>query len=180
MHAHKNDTQVLPGYGVKEFVCLSVCYKLWPQLFDLSSNQNQNTFEKKFASLAARAVFVTSFMLQKQLIYILKPRLTCFTQSVRKQTSWDSQDWRVNIFDFLAVNNNPNLPHSQGVWYFPHKFHLYLIYSSVRGLLIPLFISFFPFIGFPRLWTTLLGLLDIPQPQCHLCHGKIPKLEWGC
>ena len=55
------------------------------RLFDLSSNQNQKTFEKRFAALAARAVFVSSFMLQKQL-----------------------------IFDFLAGNNSPKSPHSQG------------------------------------------------------------------
>ena len=33
--------------------------------FDLSSNQNQKPFEKKFADLAARAAFVSSFLLQK-------------------------------------------------------------------------------------------------------------------
>ena len=38
-------------------------------LFDLSSNQNQKPFAKKFATLAARAVFVSLFLLQKQLIY---------------------------------------------------------------------------------------------------------------
>ena len=65
-----------PVYGVKEFVCLSVCYKLWPQL---------------------------------------------------------SQDWlnrmgkKKLIYDFLAGNNYPDSPHSQGVWNLPHKFHLYLI-----------------------------------------------------
>ena len=54
------------------------------RLFDLSSNQNQKPFEKKFATLAARAVFVSSFLLQKQLIY-----------------------------DFLAGNNYTNQPHLQ-------------------------------------------------------------------
>ena len=33
-------------------------------LFDLSSNQNQKAIEKKFAHLAARAVFVSPFFLQ--------------------------------------------------------------------------------------------------------------------
>ena len=47
-------------------------------------NQNQNPFEKKLATLAARAVFVNLFF-QKQLIY-----------------------------DFLAGNNYPDSPHSQG------------------------------------------------------------------
>ena len=51
----------------------------------LSSNQNQKPFEKKFATLAASAVFVSLFFLQKQLIY-----------------------------DFSTVNNYPDLPHSQG------------------------------------------------------------------
>ena len=69
-------------YGAKESVCLSVCYK---RLFDLSSNQNQKPFEKKFAGLAARAVFVILFLLQIQLIY-----------------------------DFLTGNNYPNSPHLQG------------------------------------------------------------------
>ena len=54
-------------------------------LIDLSSNQNQKPFEKKFAELAARAVFVSRFLLQKQLIY-----------------------------DFLGGNNYPDLPHLQG------------------------------------------------------------------
>ena len=31
------------------------------------------------------------------------------------------------IFDFLAGNNYPHSPHSQGVWHLLHKFHLYLI-----------------------------------------------------
>ena len=56
------------------------------RLFDLSFNQNQKSFEKKFAHLAARAVFVNWFLLQKQLIY-----------------------------DFLAGDNYPNLPQLQGV-----------------------------------------------------------------
>ena len=38
-------------------------------LFDLSSKQNQKPFEKKFATLAARAVFTSPVLLQKQLIY---------------------------------------------------------------------------------------------------------------
>ena len=42
-------------------VCLSVV------LFDLSSNKNQKQIEKKFARLAARAVFVSLFFLKKQL-----------------------------------------------------------------------------------------------------------------
>ena len=67
-------------YGVKEFE--SVC--LLP-LFDLSSNKNQKPFQKKFATLAASAVFVSLFFLQNQLIY-----------------------------DFLARNNNPDSPLSQG------------------------------------------------------------------
>ena len=46
----------------------------------------------------ARAVFVSLFLLQKQLIY-----------------------------DFLAGNNCSNSPHSQRVWNLAHKFHLYLI-----------------------------------------------------
>ena len=49
------------------------------------NNQNQKPIEKKFARLAARAVFASSFLLQKQLIY-----------------------------DFLAGNNYPNSPHLQG------------------------------------------------------------------
>ena len=36
---------------------------------DLSSNQNRKPIKKKFAHLAARAVFVSSFLFQKQLIY---------------------------------------------------------------------------------------------------------------
>ena len=31
------------------------------------------------------------------------------------------------IYDFLAGNNYPDSPYSQGVWNLPHKFHLYLI-----------------------------------------------------
>ena len=31
------------------------------------------------------------------------------------------------IYDFLAGNNYPDSPHSQGVWNLPHKFHPYLI-----------------------------------------------------
>ena len=53
-----------PVYGVKEFVCLSVYLsvtKFYKRLFDLSSNQNQKPIEKKFAGLAARAVFVNLF-----------------------------------------------------------------------------------------------------------------------
>ena len=36
-------------------------YFLYKRLFDLSSNQNQKPIEKKFACLAARAVFVSLF-----------------------------------------------------------------------------------------------------------------------
>ena len=61
-----------PAYGVKEFVCLSVC--LWQTLTPIM-----------FATLAARAFFVSSLLLQKQLIYY-----------------------------FWAGNNYSNLPHSQG------------------------------------------------------------------
>ena len=39
------------------------------KIIDLSSNQKQKPFEKKFATLVARAVFVSLFFLQKQLIY---------------------------------------------------------------------------------------------------------------
>ena len=48
---------------------LSVCLSFYKRLFELSSNQNQNQFEKKFATLAARAAFVSLFFHQKQLIY---------------------------------------------------------------------------------------------------------------
>ena len=44
-------------------ICLSVT------LFDISSNQNQKLFGKKFACSAARAVFESPFFLQKLLIY---------------------------------------------------------------------------------------------------------------
>ena len=54
-------------------------------LFDLSTNQNKKPFEKKFTELAAGAVFVSLFLLQKQLIYY-----------------------------FLAGNNYPKSPLSQG------------------------------------------------------------------
>ena len=49
-------------------VCLSVV-NFDPNYFDLSSNQNQKPSEKKLATLAARADFVSSFLLQKQLIF---------------------------------------------------------------------------------------------------------------
>ena len=65
-----------PVYGFKEFVCLSVCLSVrlsfclsvvfYRILFDLTRTKNN---VKKFATLAARAVFVSSFFLQKQLIY---------------------------------------------------------------------------------------------------------------
>ena len=42
-------------------------------LTDLSSNKNQKPFQKKFATLAARAVFKNSFLLQKQVIYYFLP-----------------------------------------------------------------------------------------------------------
>ena len=80
-----------PVYGVKEFVCPSVC---------LSVTKFDPNY--KFATLAARAVFVSSFLLQKQLIY-----------------------------DCLAGNNYPNSSHSQWVWNLPHKFHLYLICTVI-------------------------------------------------
>ena len=51
---------------------------------DLSSNQNQKPFEKKFAGLATRAVFGSRFSLKKL------------------------------IYDFLAVNNYPVSLDSQG------------------------------------------------------------------
>ena len=78
----------------------------WAEIFlghfrkndDLSSNQKPKTIWKKFATLAAPAVFVSSFLLQKQLIY-----------------------------DFQHKNNHSDLHHLQGVWSLPHKFHLYLI-----------------------------------------------------
>ena len=81
-------------YGKKR--CLKNIYMSvkWPvgpglraetALLDLSSNQNHKPFEKKFATLAARAVFVTSFLLQKHL-----------------------------ICDFLTRKNYPNSPDSQG------------------------------------------------------------------
>ena len=56
----------------------------------------------QFARLAARAVFVSSFFLQKQLMY-----------------------------DFLAGNNYPNSPHSQGGMKFATQFHLYLIFNRL-------------------------------------------------
>ena len=62
-----------PVYGVGEFVCLSVCDKLLPQLFDLSFNQSQKPIEQKFAGLPPRAIFCERifFLLQKQLILLL-------------------------------------------------------------------------------------------------------------
>ena len=74
-------------HGIYTIQNLSVC--LLPNLtpiIDLSSNQNQKPFENKFATLAVRAVFEGSFLLQKQLICV-----------------------------FLARNNYPNSPHLQGV-----------------------------------------------------------------
>ena len=69
---------------------------------DLSFNQNQIPFEKVCnffcQSCFGKPFFCCCFFLQKQLIY-----------------------------DFLAGNNSPDLPHLQGVWNLPHKFHLYLI-----------------------------------------------------
>ena len=86
-----------PVFGVKEFVCQS--------LFDLSSNQNQKPFEKKFATLAARAVFVNLFSLQKQLIN-----------------------------DFLAGNNYSDLPYLQRVMKFAIQISPLLNYCSFSGL----------------------------------------------
>ena len=72
---------ITPAYGVNEFVHLSVTdpnylgtgQTEWAEFFlghlwqkTLWSNQNQKPFEKKFALLAAGAVFVSSFFLQKQ------------------------------------------------------------------------------------------------------------------
>ena len=65
-----------PVYGVKEFVCLSVTnfdpglakqngLKIYKRLFDLLPNHNQKPFEKKFATLAARAVFESRFFSKK-------------------------------------------------------------------------------------------------------------------
>ena len=69
-----------PVNGVKEFVCLSLVN------FDPNHLKTGRTegAENKFATLAARAVFVGLFLLKKQLIY-----------------------------DFLAANNYPYSPHSQ-------------------------------------------------------------------
>ena len=70
---------------------VSTNLSFYKRLFGVSSNQNQKLFEKEFAGLAARAVFVSSFLLQIQLIY-----------------------------NFLAVNNYLNLPHSQGGYEIGH------------------------------------------------------------
>ena len=63
----------IPPYMLKQpyFSCRAWELKvvIYKSLFDLSSNQNQKPFEKKFATLAARAVFVSLFFHQKQLIY---------------------------------------------------------------------------------------------------------------
>ena len=52
-----------PVFSVKEFACLSVRPSVtnFDPNYDISSNQNQQPIEKKFARLAARAVFVTRF-----------------------------------------------------------------------------------------------------------------------
>ena len=74
-----------------------------PKLFNWSFFYPEpKTMWKKFATLAARAVFVSLFQ-------------------------------KLPIFDFLAGNNYPDSPLSQGVWNLPHKFHIYLIYIA-RGV----------------------------------------------
>ena len=67
------------------------------RLFDLS---------KKFACLAAKAVFVSSFLIQKQLIY-----------------------------DFSAVNNYPNSPHLQGCMKFATQISPLLNYLFTSNMI---------------------------------------------
>ena len=71
-----------PYFSCRAWELKVVIYK---SLFDLSSNQNQKPFEKKFETLAARAVFVSLFFFLKNL-----------------------------IFDFLAGKIYPDSPRSQG------------------------------------------------------------------
>ena len=84
-------------------VCLSVT-KFDPNYLRTGRTEWAEIFwgEKSLQLLAARAVFESLFFLQKQLIY-----------------------------GFLAGNNYPDLPHSQGqrVWNLPHKYNLYLIFK---------------------------------------------------
>ena len=93
-------------------VCLSVInfdpnYLRTGKTIDLSSNQNQKPLEKKFAELATRAFFVSQFLFQKQLLY-----------------------------DFLAGNNYPNSPHSQGgMKFLPQISPLHICYNTSKSII---------------------------------------------
>ena len=77
--------------------------------------------------------------------------MTCFTQSVRKQTSWDSQDWRVGIF--VCLNTLFVSGHYSTPWNHLHH-HNNWSYS----------------------WTTRLSYFS-PSESCPFVHpGKIKRV----
>ena len=60
-------------YCAKKIVCLSICNKIWPQLewAEIFGNPVDYTYNKRFASLAAKAIFVSTFspFLTKKVIF---------------------------------------------------------------------------------------------------------------
>ena len=66
------------------------------------------------------------------------------------------------IYDFLAGNNHPDLPHSQG-GNLPHKFHLYLI--KINLLSFSLILSIF------KEKTVHTFMLAFSTPSCVFLHN---------
>ena len=97
-------------YGIKKFVCLSVYYKLWPQLFKLWCFRLKSHFwqEKNHGSLLRNITKATSYV---------KMTTNAF----------------IKLLFLLKLLMTPPL-NSQGVWNLPHKFHLYLIFSTYTTL----------------------------------------------
>ena len=71
-------------YEMEQLSSVQKCFIFYKRLFDLSSNQNQKPFEKKFETLAARADFVSLFFLQKQLIMTFWQEIITLSRPVHR------------------------------------------------------------------------------------------------
>ena len=58
--------------------------KFYKRLVDLSSKQNQKPLEKKFETLAARAVFVSLFFFKKSYFMTFWQEIITLTRSIRR------------------------------------------------------------------------------------------------
>ena len=99
-------------------VCLSVCYKLWPQLsLDCQNRMVWNCFRTSMPKTFSQKII---FPQQGAVRARAESQINCVFEAK---------------FKFLGLKWIPRLAPFAGIWNLPHKFHLYLIYDYNGNLM---------------------------------------------